>query len=118
MSKNQGGRPLSENKKRFNINVRFDETEFTLVLKNAKIANMNKSEWVRKSSIQKKVYPKYSPDELKIFRDFSGVANNLNQLTKKANESGLYNFAVYCQKTIDHINHYLNQLKIYGSQNH
>lgn len=118
MSRNKGGRPRSENKKCYSINVAFDEVQYKIVLKNAQIANMNKTEWVRKSAILKKIYPRYTPDELKIFRDFSGVANNLNQLTKKANECGLGSFAVYCRDTVDHVNQYLNRLKMYDSENH
>ncbi|WP_242457798.1 plasmid mobilization protein [Pedobacter sp. BS3] len=50
--KNKGGRPALENKKRFRINVRFDETEHKRVLKNAETAGMSKSEWVRKSAVR------------------------------------------------------------------
>lgn len=117
MAKNKGGRPQSENKKCHSINVVFDEIQYTIVIQNAQVANMTKTEWVRKSAILRKVIPRFSVQELKIFRDFSGVANNLNQLTKRAHEIGLLNLADQCTNTIEHISFYLNQLKSYDSEN-
>ncbi|WP_345065740.1 plasmid mobilization protein [Sphingobacterium thermophilum] len=115
---NKGGKPLSPHKKNHRINVRFDEQEYRLVLHNARIANMKKSEWVRKSAILKKITPRYTPEQLKVFRDFTGVANNLNQLTKKAHQIGLSQMTHECQNTINHINRCVNKLLEHGGENH
>lgn len=115
---NKGGRPLSPHKKNHRINVRFDEQEYRMVLHNARMANMKKSEWVRKSAILKKITPRYTPEQLKVFRDFTGAANNLNQLTKKAHQIGLSQMAHECQGTIDHINRCVDKLLEHGGENH
>ena len=108
--KKKGGRPVLENKKKFRINVRFDETEHTKVLQNAKKAGMSKSEWVRKSAILQKIVPRFTEEQLKAFRAITGASNNLNQLTKKAHQTGLFEVAQECRNTIGHINHCIDKL--------
>jgi hypothetical protein len=114
-SKKKGGRPALENKKQFRINVRFDENEHNRVLQNAKIAGMSKSEWVRKSATLRKIVPRFTEEQLKA-RAIAGVSNNLNQLTKKAHQSGLLDIATECQNTISHINYCIDKILHHDSQ--
>lgn len=115
-SKKKGGRPILENKKQFRINVRFDESEHNKVLHNAKIAGMSKSEWVRKSAILRKIVPRFTEEQLKAFRAITGASNNLNQLTKKAHQTGLVEVAQECRNTISHINHCIDKLLHHDSE--
>lgn len=115
-SKKKGGRPALENKKQFRINVRFDENEHNRVLQNAKIAGMSKSEWVRKSATLRKIVPRFTEEQLKALRAIAGVSNNLNQLTKKAHQSGLLDIATECQNTISHINYCIDKILHHDSQ--
>lgn len=113
---NKGGRPVLENKKQFRINVRFDEEELNRVLQNAKTAGMSKSEWVRKSSILRKIVPRFTEEQLKAFRAITGASNNLNQLTKKAHQTGLVEVAQECRNTIIHINHCIDKILHHDSE--
>ncbi len=115
-TKKKGGRPALENKKKFRINVRFDETEHKRVLQNAQTAGMSKSEWVRKSAIMRKIVPRFTEEQLKAFRAITGASNNLNQLTKKAHQTGLVEVAQECQNTIGHINHCIDKLLHHDSE--
>jgi len=115
-TKNKGGRPALENKKKFRINVRFDETEHKRVLQNAETAGMSKSEWVRKSAILRKIVPRFTEEQLKAFRAISGASNNLNQLTKKAHQTGLFEVVQECRNTIGHINHCIDKLLHHDSE--
>lgn len=115
-TKNKGGRPALENKKKFRINVRFDETEHKRVLQNAQTAGMSKSEWVRKSAILRKIVPRFTEEQLKAFRAITGASNNLNQLTKKAHQTGLVEMAQECRNTISHINHCIDKLLHHDSE--
>jgi hypothetical protein len=115
-TKKKGGRPALENKKSFRINVRFDEAELGRVLHNAKIAGMSKSEWVRKSAILRKISPRFTEEPLKAFRAITGASNNLNQLTKKAHQTGLIDVAQECRNTISQINYCLNKLLHHDSE--
>ena len=115
-SKKKGGRPALENKKKFRINVRFDETEHNKVLQNAETAGMAKSEWVRKSSILRKIVPRFNEEQIKALRAVTGASNNLNQLTKKAHQTGLFEVAEECRNTISHINHCIDKLLHHDSE--
>lgn len=115
-TKNKGGRPALGNKKKFRINVRFDETEHSRVLQNAKTAGMSKSEWVRKSAIMRKIVPRFNEEQIKALRAVTGASNNLNQLTKKAHQSGLLDIATECQNTISHINYCIDKILHHDSQ--
>src|SRR5699024_4700191 len=92
------------------INVRFDESEHNRVLHSAKIAGMSKSEWVRKSAILRKITPRFTEEQLKAYRAITGASNNLNQLTKKAHQSGLIEVTQACKNTSHPINHSINEL--------
>lgn len=116
--KKKGGRPALENKKKFRINVRFDETEHNRVLQNAETAGMNKSEWVRKSAILRKIVPRFTEEQLKAFRAITGASNNLNQLTKKAHQTGLFVIEQECRNTISHINHCIDKLLHHDSEDY
>ncbi|WKK60364.1 plasmid mobilization relaxosome protein MobC [Sphingobacterium sp. BN32] len=117
-TKNKGGRPALENKKKFRINVRFDEAEHKRVLQNAQTAGMSKSEWVRKSAIMRKIVPRFTEEQLKAFRAITGASNNLNQLTKKAHQTGLFEVAQECRNTIGHINQCIDILLHHDSEDH
>ncbi|MEI5985936.1 plasmid mobilization relaxosome protein MobC [Sphingobacterium sp. PU5-4] len=115
-TKNKGGRPALENKKKFRINVRFDEAEHKRVLQNAQTAGMSKSEWVRKSAILRKIAPRFTEEQLKAFRAITGASNNLNQLTKKAHQTGLLDVVTECRNTISHINYCIDKLLHHDSE--
>lgn len=117
-TKRFGGRPAVENKKKFRINVRFDETEYRKVIHNAQVAGMTKSEWVRKSSILRKITPRFTEEQIKFLRSITGATNNLNQLTKRAHQVGLQQVARECQATVGHINQFINKLLSHDSEDH
>ncbi|UVP88307.1 plasmid mobilization relaxosome protein MobC [Bacteroides fragilis] len=77
---------------------------------------MSKSEWVRKSAILRKITPRFTEEQLKAFRAITGASNNLNQLTKKAHQSGLIEVTQECKNTIHHINHCINKLLHHDSE--
>ncbi|TZF83968.1 MobC family plasmid mobilization relaxosome protein [Pedobacter sp. BS3] len=58
----------------------------------------------------RKIVPRFTEEQLKAFRAITGASNNLNQLTKKANQTGLLDVATECRNTISHINHCINKL--------
>ncbi|SJN18500.1 hypothetical protein FM107_01390 [Sphingobacterium sp. JB170] len=55
----------------------------------AKDAGMRISEWFRQAAKAAVVRPRLSKEEAAYLRTLSGMANNLNQLTKLAHTSGL-----------------------------
>ncbi|MFD2144327.1 MobC family plasmid mobilization relaxosome protein [Mucilaginibacter antarcticus] len=62
----------------------------------AEKAGLNPSEWFRIAAKKAKVVPRLSAEETRYLRMLSGMANNLNQLTKLAHSKGLQYMAQAC----------------------
>lgn len=102
--RNKGGRPKKEQKRVYKIGLAFSLVEKTLVQEKAKRSGINPAEYVRKMAVSGKVKPRPTAEEMQQYRDFTGIANNLNQLTKEAHQQ---NFAVIVPrllKTLEEIN--------------
>jgi ketol-acid reductoisomerase len=87
--KAKGGRPIKTIKKDSGIRVRLSKTERYLIAEKAKKAGLKMSDWVRQAAKTEKVNSRFSADEMSMMRTLTGMANNLNQLTKLAHQHGL-----------------------------
>jgi hypothetical protein len=90
----KGGRPKlnQEVKKSHMISVRISENEFREVEAKARLASKSVSEFLRESAFKAVIKAAVSTEEMSLIRvknniNFS-IANNINQLTRKANEKG------------------------------
>lgn len=90
--KSKGGRPPKAVIRNELLAVRLLPSEKKVIDEKAKTAGLNASEWFRKAALKAKVVPRLSAEESKYLRMLSGMANNLNQLTKLAHGKGLPNF--------------------------
>ncbi|MFA6275229.1 MAG: plasmid mobilization relaxosome protein MobC [Pedobacter sp.] len=106
----KGGRPLKKIKRERNVRVRLTVSEHLRIEHKAKLAKMTISEWVRASAVTAKVSARLSPDELGHFRVLSGLANNLNQLTKLAHVQGLLIVQRKCRELLGSIDQLLTKL--------
>ncbi|HEX7356115.1 MAG TPA: plasmid mobilization relaxosome protein MobC [Ignavibacteriaceae bacterium] len=87
--KGKGGRPLKKVKKDNVMRVRLSDAEKFLIVEKAKKAGMKPSEWFRATAKKAVILARISPEDLALFRVLTGMANNLNQLTKQAHQFGL-----------------------------
>ncbi|WP_394330226.1 plasmid mobilization protein [Sphingobacterium paucimobilis] len=69
--------------------VRLTPTERLAIEGRAKSAGMVVSEWFRKTARTAVIIPRLSKEDARHLRTLSGMANNLNQLTKLAHTDGL-----------------------------
>ncbi len=95
--------------------VRLTPSERMLIGERSKKAGVKPSEWFRRSAKSAKVYPRFTAEEAGWFRALSGLANNLNQLTKLAHSSGLLTVAVKCRDMLKQIGELLDNI---GKQAH
>lgn len=102
--KSKGGRPEKKIKREKIIMVRLSKTEHFIIEGKANKAGLKISDWFRQSAKAAKVSPRFSPEDLKVFRMLAGMANNLNQLTKLSHEQGLLVFQKKCRDLIGEIN--------------
>ncbi len=99
-AKAKGGRPIKTIKKDSGIRVRLSKTERYLISEKAKKAGVKLSDWVRQAAKTAKVTSRFSSDEMSMMRTLTGMANNLNQLTKLAHQKGLLVIQQKCRSLI------------------
>lgn len=99
----KGGRPIKTIKKESGIRVRLSKTERYLISEKAKKAGVKLSDWVRQAAKTAMVTSRFSTDEMSMMRTLTGMANNLNQLTKLAHQQGLLAIQQKCRDLISSI---------------
>ena len=87
--KSKGGRPPKELIRNELLAVRLLPNEKKSIVAKAKAARLTPSEWFRKAALKATVVPRLSAEESHYLRMLSGMANNLNQLTRLAHGKGL-----------------------------
>lgn len=83
------GRPKKAITRSGSLVVRLTPTERLVIAGKARDAGMRISDWFRRAAKAAVVKQRLSKDETGYLRMLSGMANNLNQLTKLAHTNGL-----------------------------
>lgn len=101
----KGGRPTKEKayKKSYKVTVKFATIEYYALLAKAKEARTNKSEFIRECLDKGFVKERLSAEHFDLIRKLSGMANNLNQITRKINTFGFQEEKEECQLITDKI---------------
>jgi len=110
--KHKGGRPKSRVRRETHVKVRLTATERFLIAGKAKDAGMRVSDWIRAAAKSARVVARLKPEDLQIMRMLSGLANNLNQLTKLAHRDGILSIARKADSTLTEI---FDALKYFNS---
>lgn len=71
---------------------------------------MRISDWFRRSAVRSKVSARLSIEDLKNLRTLSGMANNLNQLTRLAHSQGLFTVERKCRELLVSIDRILTMM--------
>jgi hypothetical protein len=90
MKTKKGGRPrkgLAE-KLRYRIAVKLCTEDYYRIKSVAKTAGISMTEFARKAIIGCKIVPRMTVELMSLIRQLAGMANNLNQLARKANRDG------------------------------
>ena len=87
---NKNGRPPKDiaEKKRQKVTVKMTMKEYSSFRFKARLANMTVSEYIRRLIHSSNVRQRLSPEYSGYIRQISGMANNLNQMAKRANAAG------------------------------
>jgi len=83
-----GGRPKKPVKRDIVKGIRFTKSEFFVVKQKAAKAGIGISSFIRQMAINGKVQSPLNEEERQFVRQLVGMANNLNQLTKKGHQEG------------------------------
>jgi predicted DNA binding CopG/RHH family protein len=83
------GRPPKEKEKlSCSINLKLTAEDFKIIRDKAQELGMKATQYVREMVLKGKVKSRFTLEELDLMRKLSGMANNLNQIAKKANQAG------------------------------
>jgi hypothetical protein len=83
------GRPAKEKEKLdHSINLKLTEKDFNSVKEKAGKLGMKATIYARQMVLKGRVKSRFTLEELDLIRKLSGIANNLNQIAKKANQAG------------------------------
>jgi hypothetical protein len=90
---NKGGRPKKSNsqKKKYKVDVKMATEEYYTLKTKASKANLNISEYMRQCIAESSVRERITPEVQAYVRQLCGMANNLNQIARKANAQGYTN---------------------------
>jgi hypothetical protein len=89
-TENRGGRPakVAGQKKGYFIGVKMDTQEYYTLKAKAREADISISECVRQSVLGSAIKQRLNTEMYSLIRKFCGMANNLNQIARKANAQG------------------------------
>lgn len=101
--RHKGGRPSLKIKRDREMKIRLTATEEFLIKAKAREAGMRSSTWFRAAAKSARIMVRLKPEEMQLLRMLSGLANNLNQLTKLAHVSGIISIALKCANLLNEI---------------
>ena len=109
--KHCGGRPEKPVKKEIIRSIRFSKTEFFIIKQLALKAGLQITSYVRQTALHGKIISRLSEEERLFVRQLIGIANNLNQLTKKGHQEGFLTAVLLFEKYKNFIDELLEKLK-------
>ncbi|MDR2917868.1 MAG: MobC family plasmid mobilization relaxosome protein [Tannerella sp.] len=87
--KQKRGRPTKEREKlSTSINLKLTGEDFKTVKEKAEKLGMKATQYAREMTLKGGIKCRFTLEELDLMRKLSGMANNLNQIAKKANQAG------------------------------
>ena len=86
--KHTGGRPKKQVKRDIVTGVRFTRVEYFAVKHKASKTGMKITLYIRQMALKGKIISRLNEEERQFVRQLIGIANNINQLTKKGHQEG------------------------------
>ena len=111
ITKHSGGRPKKSVKRDIVKGVRFTKAEYYVVKQKAAKAGIGISLFIRQMAINGKIKPLLDEEERQFVRQLIGMANNINQLTKKGHQEGFLTAVLMFEKYKNFIDELLEKLK-------
>lgn len=111
---NKGGRPVKgvTEKLKYRITVKMATEDYYLLKSKAKSAGVSASEFIRGCITQGGVKERLSKEHGDLIRKLCGMANNLNQLARKANAEGYSSVFIPCRTLMIEIDNLVNRIRL------
>ena len=111
---NKGGRPVKgvTEKLKYRITVKIATKDYYLLKSKAKSAGVSASEFIRGCIANGGVKERLSKEHGDLIRKLCGMANNLNQLARKANAEGYASVFIPCRTLMIEIDNLINRIRL------
>ena len=111
---NKGGRPVKEvtEKLKYRVTVKMATEDYYLLKSKVKSAGVSTSEFIRGCITEDGVKARLSKEHGDLIRKLCGMANNLNQLARKANAEGYTSVFVTCRTLMIEIDNLVNRIRL------
>lgn len=112
--RNKGGRPKkgTAEKLEYRVAVKLAAADYLRLLTRAHDAGVSRSEYIRECFLNGHVKGRLSEEHAAHVRNLCGMANNLNQLARRANAGGFYGELDDCKVAVARIHELLNKIGI------
>lgn len=111
---NKGGRPVkgAAEKLKYRITVKMATEDYYLLKSKAKSAGVSASEFIRSCIKNGGVKERLTKEHGDLIRKLCGMANNLNQLARKANAEGYTSVYVPCRTLVIEMDNLVNKIRL------
>ena len=111
---NKGGRPVKgvTEKLKYRVTVKMVTEDYYLLKSKVKSAGVSTSEFIRGCITEGGVKERLSKEHGDLIRKLCGMANNLNQLARKANAEGYTSVFVTCRTLMIEIDNLVNRIRL------
>lgn len=113
MKKNpKGGRPPKSDVERLKerLVVKMASADYYTLRGKARAAGLTWTEYARTALTRSVVRQRLTTEQMTLLRQLAGMANNLNQLARKANSTGYVQAAAECTALIEKIDPLIDQI--------
>jgi len=111
-NRNKNGRPTKNiaEKKGYKVSLKMATEEYYSLKSKARLAGITLSEYVRCVIKKSEVKQRLSPEFLGYIRQLSGMANNINQIARKANATGYSETNMECKEMINRLDNIVKRI--------
>lgn len=112
-NQNKGGRPKKKipEKRRYQVNFKLSIEERMLLKRKVKESGMPINDFIRECISDGVIISRLTVEQIADLKQLIGMANNLNQLAKKANSHGFESAHDECILLADRIDNLINQIQ-------
>ncbi len=112
-NRNANGRPakIPSEKMAYKVTLKMNTDEYFSLKAKARMAGINRSEFIRRSIRSAMVKQRLSPELMKHIRQLSGMANNVNQIARAANAAGYSDIHSLCRIMIGRLDIMLKRIE-------
>ena len=109
----QGGRPtkIGSEKKSYRVNIKMSTEEYYLLKARVSEAGISLSQYAREAISNSVIKQRISPEIVDHIRKLCGMANNLNQIARRANAAGFNSVKLEYLVLAERIDKLLNTIR-------